>query len=281
MKTTVYSVNAFTANGEGGNPAGVVLNADSLSDEQMHKIAVEMGFSETAFLSQSKSADYCVRFFTTTDEVALCGHATIASWSLLRELNTISDGAYTQETKSGLLSVEIAENVVYMQQAPPEFDEIVPVSAIAPILGVKEDSFSEELKPQVVSTGLRDLIVIVNDEDILNSIKPDFDSMKDVSKKYDITGLHVAAILEDTASFVAARNFAPLVGIDEEAATGTSNGALLCYLKDKKALPWKQEYRIEQGKEMNCLSYIFGKFINGDIWIGGTATVIGKRQINL
>lgn len=281
MEVTVYTVNAFTANEEGGNPAGVVLNADDLSDEQMLAIAVEMGFSETAFLSQSKTADYQVRFFTTTEEVELCGHATIASWSLLSELNVISDGTYTQETKAGLLSVEIIDNLIYMQQAQPKFSEVVPISTIAPILNIEEDSFSDKLKPQIVSTGLRDLIVIVNCEDLLNGMQPDFNTMKSVSEKYDITGLHVATLLEGGTSFAAARNFAPLVGIDEEAATGTSNGALLCYLKNKKALPQKQEYRIEQGKTMNCLSYIFGKFIDGDIWIGGRATIVGKRQINL
>jgi PhzF family phenazine biosynthesis protein len=281
MEVTVYIVNAFTANEEGGNPAGVVLNADDLSDVQMLSIAAEVGFSETAFLSQSEIANYRIRFFTTTEEVELCGHATIASWSLLNDLNRVSDGTYTQETKAGLLSVEIMGSLTYMQQAQPEFSEVLSISRVAPMLGIGENSFSNQLKPQIVSTGLRDLIVIVNDEDALNGIKPDFNGIKHMSREYKITGLHVATILQDMPSFAAARNFAPLVGIDEEAATGTSNGALLCYLKHQKVLPHNQEYRIEQGKTMNRMSYIFGKFIENDIWIGGKATIIGERKISL
>ena len=86
-----YTVNAFTANGEHGNPAGVVLDAEHLSDEQMLTIARQIDLSETAFVSASSRADYRIRFFTTTDEVDLCGHATIAAWSLLRSLGFISN----------------------------------------------------------------------------------------------------------------------------------------------------------------------------------------------
>ncbi|WP_046006551.1 PhzF family phenazine biosynthesis protein [Pseudoalteromonas rubra] len=71
----VHLVNAFTERGKGGNPAGVVLNADGLTDEQKQAIAREVGFSETAFVSSASDADFAVSFFTPTAEVDFCGHA--------------------------------------------------------------------------------------------------------------------------------------------------------------------------------------------------------------
>lgn len=281
MEVTVYCVSSFTANGKGGNPAGVVLDAQNLSEQQMLYVAAEMGFSETAFLSASEDADYRVRFFTTTGEVDLCGHASIASWFLLKHLGKIVDGVYLQETNAGLLSVQIINDLTYMQQTQPDFAEMVSVPDVAHVLNIHESDFSETLRPQIVSTGLRDLIVVLNNEEVLNAIQPNFEAMARLSDTHKIIGLHVVAMLYDSNSLVAARNFAPLVGIDEESATGTSNGALLCYLRNNNVLPERQEYRIEQGKAMNCTSYIFGKFHEGIVWVGGKATLVEQKQVQL
>ncbi|HSX07555.1 MAG TPA: PhzF family phenazine biosynthesis isomerase [Candidatus Saccharimonadales bacterium] len=102
-----HIVNAFTANGEHGNPAGVVLDADGLSKEQMLAIAQQVNLSETAFVSKSDSANQQVRFFTSTNEVDLCGHATIATWSLLKLLGRITNGGYTQQTLAGNLAITV------------------------------------------------------------------------------------------------------------------------------------------------------------------------------
>ena len=137
-------------------------------------------------------------------------------------------------------------------------------------------------KPQVVSTGLKDLIVILNSKEVLNSLVPDFQAMSEFSKVHGITGMHVLCLLDDKqSSLAAARNFAPLVGIDEESATGTSNGAFLCYLKMHGSLPAKDQYRIEQGESMGQTSYIYGRFEEETVWIGGNATVIKEVEVNL
>lgn len=85
MKINAYTLNSFAKTKEGGNPAGVVTNADSLSEEEMRKIAAVLGFSETAFVLKSNAADFKVRFFTPNEEVDLCGHATIATFLLLQK----------------------------------------------------------------------------------------------------------------------------------------------------------------------------------------------------
>jgi PhzF family phenazine biosynthesis protein len=279
MPHTLYEVNAFTANGENGNPAGVVLHADDLSEQQMQAIATQAGFAETAFVSMHEDADRQLRFFTQTNEVDLCGHATIASWSLMYQNGELSVGDYTQQTQAGLLGIAIMESgLVFMQQNPVSFYEEVPSTTILPLVGVSDDVFHDKLKPQIVSTGIRDLFVPVKEKAVLDHLVPNLPGIKKFSTEHDISGLHFFALLEDSESVASTRNFAPADGIDEEAATGTSNGALLCYLKEKNLLPDQEVYRIEQGESMGQLSYIYGKFIDSTIWVGGSAALVRESE---
>lgn len=110
METTVYTLTAFSKAVNGGNPAGVVLDADFLSEHEMQKIAAEVGFSETAFVQKSENADFKLRFFTPCAEVDLCGHATVAAFYLLAYKGLIEVGEYSQETKAGILKVENHQN---------------------------------------------------------------------------------------------------------------------------------------------------------------------------
>jgi PhzF family phenazine biosynthesis protein len=279
MPHNIKQVNAFTADGKNGNPAGVVLDADELSEEQMLAITARAGFSETAFVSASEQATYKVRFFTPTEEVDLCGHATIATWSFMYEQQIVPAGNYTQETLAGILGVSVADDgLIFMEQAKAEFYDEIPTSSVAPLLGIAENELHPSLKPQIVSTGLRDLLVPLKDDSILARLQPEFGLITDFSKRHNITGLHVFSLKNGPDSIADARNFAPAVGIPEECATGTSNGALLCYLKKHNALPDKPIYRIEQGKAMHKLSYIHGKFVGEKVWIGGRATCIQEKS---
>lgn len=83
MKIRVYTLHSFAKTMDGGNPAGVVLDAEDLLEKDMQLIAAKVGFSETAFVQKSEKASYKVRFYTPIEEVNLCGHATIAVFSLL------------------------------------------------------------------------------------------------------------------------------------------------------------------------------------------------------
>src|SRR3989344_7333723 len=117
MKVKVFTLNAFAKTENGGNPAGVVLNSDGLSEKQMLLISKKVGFSETAFVQKSDKADFKVKFFTPNAEVDLCGHATIATFYLLKDRQIIQAGKYTQETKAGVLAIEILQDkTVFMDQ---------------------------------------------------------------------------------------------------------------------------------------------------------------------
>ncbi len=259
MKVKVYILSAFAKTREGGNAAGVVTNADSLSEEEMRRIAANLGFSETAFILHSNVADFKVRFFTPNEEVDLCGHATIAIFYALASLGLLKPGIYKQETKAGILGVEIKEdNSVMMNQPVPVFSEIIDKNELAESLNIKASEMPDDLPVQVVSTGIRDIMVPVKSISILNAIKPDMEKIKKISRKYNAVGYHVFSLESLHGAYANCRNFAPLYDIPEESATGTSNGALGCYLYHYGKINNEQATNIvfEQGYSMKKPSEI-------------------------
>lgn len=262
----IYHVNAFTESLTGGNPAGVVILNHPLTENEMLSIAKRIGYSETAFITKSNVADYQIRFFTPVDEVDLCGHATIASFSVLLKEDHIMPGMYTQETKAGVLKVDVlSTGEVYMDQLIPEHYETINKDVVANSLGISAEEIIGE--PQVFSTGLKDIIVHVKDLKTIQKIQPDFKRIEEISREHESTGYHVFTLetLEDKTAHC--RNFAPLYGIDEEAATGTASGALTGYLIHHNLVEFKDglnEYAFEQGFEMNRPSSIFTQVIMND-----------------
>lgn len=289
MKIIAYKINAFAKTAEGGNPAGVVLHADRLLEDEMKQIAGILGFSETAFVMKSNAADYKIRFFTPTEEVDLCGHATIGTYSVLLIKGYIKPGTYTQETKAGILKVEVKEDTtIMMNQTLPQFSESVDIKEVADSLNTAITNIRKDLPVQVVSTGLRDILIPVKSMEILNGIKPDFDKITQVSRKYEAIGYHLFALDSLNHSNAYCRNFAPLYHIPEESATGTSNGALACYLLKYGVIsPDSCEHLIiEQGYSMNLPSEIAvslggsGNEIK-EVKVGGKALNLCEVEIEL
>lgn len=276
MDLTVYKLSSFPKEDHGGNEAGVVLDADSLKDKEMLKIAKEVGFSETAFVSNSNVADYKVRFFTPANEVSLCGHATIATFNLLRDKEIISPGIYTQETKAGILKLDVKEDIVFMEQNSPVYGQVIEAIEFNNCF-YNDDYINQELPIVILSTGMREIFLPINSVKKLNNLTPNFEEIIKLSKKYDVIGIHVFSVTKDKADAYG-RNFAPIVGINEESATGTSNGALGCYL-NKYVNPSKSEFILRQGYSMNKPSEIITKLqiqnrMIDTVWVGGTAKII-------
>lgn len=287
MEIKVYTLDSFTKDSEGGNPAGVVLDADNLSEEQMKKIAKKVGFSEIAFVQKSEKADFKVRFFTPAAEVDLCGHATIAAFFLLANKGVIPEGKYTQETKAGILDIEVLGNgTVFMNQVPPQFFEEIDKKEIADSLNISEKEFHSELPIQIVSTGLREIFIPIKNLEILLSIKPNPEKILEISKKHDVVGFHVFTLETKLNSTAHCRNFAPLYEVPEESATGTANGALACYLfkhgriKDEQAndLVFEQGYSVNKPSEILAKLKIENNEIK-EIQVGGTATITKEMNI--
>ena len=289
MEIEVYTLNAFAKTDNGGNPAGIVLGADSLSAEHMQKIAAKIGFSETAFVKKSDKADFKVDFFTPNEEVDLCGHATIATFYLLSSKGIIEVGKYTQETKAGILNVECRkDNIIYMNQPSPQFYGILDKKEIAASLNIDEDEIMDNIPIQILSTGLKDILIPIKSLKALYKVKPDFDKISRLCKKQDVVGYHLFTLETKYVSNAHCRNFAPLYDIPEEAATGTSNGALSCYLYKYGLVSEKNTKNIvfEQGYSMGKPSEILASLItnNGEISevkVGGRALNIERKKIEL
>ncbi|OGJ50957.1 phenazine biosynthesis protein PhzF [Candidatus Peregrinibacteria bacterium RIFOXYB2_FULL_33_20] len=289
MKIKVFTLNAFAKTENGGNPAGVVLNSDGLSEKQMLLISKKVGFSETAFVQKSDKADFKVKFFTPSAEVDLCGHATIATFYLLGNKQIIQPGEYKQETKAGVLKIEILQDgSVLMDQKPPEFFDKIDKNSIAESLNISPDIITDDLPVQIVSTGLKDIFIPIKNLDELTQIKPNFEKVKEISKKFDVIGYHLFVLETKFGATAHCRNLAPLYDIDEEAATGTSSGALSCYLFKYGKIEKGQinDLIFEQGYSMNRPSEIRAKLeTNGDnitrVSVGGIASNIQEIEVEI
>ncbi len=288
MFVKTYIVNAFIDGAIGGNPAGVVLNADSLSTQQKQMIAVEIGLSETSFVSSSDTADFKLEFFTPERQIAHCGHATIATFALLRELGMISNGLRSKETIDGNRSISVNGNQIFMEQSAPHYAELSPhdYEASLKALGLESRNLIENISPALVSTGNRFLILPVENETVLSNLRPDLNAICAISAKLDLVGFYAFSLQTKMAGRVAgARMFAPRYGIDEEAATGMAAGPLACFLYDRMGI--KQEtILIEQGHLMQqpSPSVLTARLDIGDngidkLMVGGSGVVKEEKII--
>ncbi|MBO4723157.1 MAG: PhzF family phenazine biosynthesis protein [Muribaculaceae bacterium] len=274
-----FIVDAFTTQPFGGNPAGVVLiDSDFPSEKFMQQVAAEFRYSETAFVRRDGDTEFTVRYFTPCGEVDLCGHATIATFSTLYKLGIIADGTLcTNHTLAGNLQVRVG-NMIMMQMADPQIiDTVVDVERLHSIMGVRNSH--NTLPVQVVSTGLPDIIMPVDNVDELNALKPEMTALAQLSEELEVTGVH-AFTLSDDGYTAHVRNFGPLYGIPEESATGTANGALTHYLHHNGFIFCPAECRFLQGEVMKRPSVVTTSlFDNGTIWVGGESTIIAIGEI--
>jgi PhzF family phenazine biosynthesis protein len=276
-------VQAFSSDENGGNPAGVVLEPNHLTDEQMKTISKRLGVSETAYVFPSKKANYSVRFFSPAVEVDLCGHATIATFTVIgNQLKNDSSKSVTltQETKVGILPVRLfftnekKLDFVLMKQHSPIFEDVSYNSeTLAEILNIPVDTLSDNLPKQRVSTGLFTLPICVNSLHTLEKMKPDFHRVKQFCKALNVGSLHVFSFeTYESDSLYHARNFAPLYDINEDPVTGTANGAVSSYLRYHQLFS-TQNIICEQGDIIGKKGRVRVCFKDNEVWVGGQATI--------
>lgn len=248
MKVSVEIVNAFIDGDAGGNPAGVVLDANSLGYEQKLKIAQKIGLSETAFVLKSQVATIKLEFFTPERQIAHCGHATIATFSRMRELGLVEDGCMSKETVDGTRTIIVDGSMAYMEQSRPIFSEVLSIDEVRASLRLSSHESLESIS--IVNTGNSFLLVPLQNSASVAAIKPDQTRIRQISEQYDLIGYYVFS--NETAlpeRHAGARMFAPRFGINEESATGMAAGPLACYLHDCQGVDTATLF-IEQGRLM-------------------------------
>lgn len=292
-----YIVDAFTDTLFGGNPAGVVIlpeGADFPSDEVMVKTAAELRYSETAFIKRLNEKEFNIRYFTPAAEVDLCGHATIGSFKALLEGGYIEDNSsYINHTLAGDLNIDVKDGFVLMDMAAPvkiaEIADNAGLDELYRIMGLDyadQKAKGANLIPQMISTGLPDIMMPVASQADLEAITPDFPALSDLSSRYEVTGVHAFTLDAEEGTTCHVRNFAPLYDIDEEAATGTSNGALTYYGYLNGFVKDGDDCRFIQGEKMERPSVILSHLKadgsgNCSIQVGGSGVMLAEGDIRL
>lgn len=278
-----YIADAFAESAFGGNPAGVALVEQFPPEEFMQKLDAELHFSETAFVKRLGPERFHIRYFTPAEEVALCGHATIAAFSCLRDDGVIVPGDYILQTLSGELNISVNTDSIFMDMAPPRLlGEFSPEeqAQLYAACGLDLEARPQGLEPAIVSTGLADIMLPVKSAAILNSIRPDFAAMTRLSRKHDILSFHVFCPGEDEY-LARCRDFAPVCDIPEEAATGTANGALTYYLFLRGLAAPDREHRILQGEAMGRPSVVRTSISAAQqVRVGGGAVILMKGELS-
>ena len=286
-----YIVDAFTQDVFGGNPAGVVIlpdGADFPSDELMVKTAAELRYSETAFIKKLDNGEFNIRYFTPAAEVDLCGHATIASFKALLYAGIIEDNAkYINHTLSGDLEIVVNNGFVLMDMSNPvKIGEIINDQALEELYTIMGLNYADQkarglsMNPQMISTGLPDIMMPVVSLADLDAIAPNFPALSDLSKRYEVVGVHAFTLDGDDAT-CHVRNFAPLYDIDEEAATGTSNGALTYYGYLNGFVKDGDDCKFIQGEKMQRPSQILSHIEDEKIKVGGDAVILAEGEIHI
>lgn len=284
----VWRVDAFTTQPLAGNPAAIVMGADTLDERDMLRIAREFNLSETAFVLQSTRADFRVRYFTTLLEMPLAGHPTIATAHALRELGRISPETtvVTFEMPAGIFPVEITlagrQACYTMKQREAVFLRTYPAARVAQMLGLKADDVAE-LPVQTVSTGAPFLLVPLTSEEALARAIPDRRAL--FAGACDYLGVHAFARTCTSPHAFTARNFSRPGEVPEDPATGSACGALAAYAR-RQGLIRRRAYTVTQGTHVGRPGTIHvqaggGPHAKSAVRIGGNAVTIARGRLEL
>ena len=277
-KMKYYIVDAFTDQPFGGNPAGVVLLEENNFPPEalMLQIAAELRYSETAFVRKLSPTEYHLRYFTPKAEVELCGHATIATFSLLYQMK-LAKGECLCHTLAGDLRIEVGSKVMMQMATPRIVATIEDTEEIYRALGVTD--YQPTLPVQVAYSGLPDLMIPMADVATLNGLQPNMEAISAITQKHKAVSFHVFAFGNDGYT-AHVRDFAPLYDIPEESATGTANAALTHYLIVNSVIPQQGDFAFLQGEAMGRPSVVATRITSdGTIYVGGTATIVAKGEL--
>ncbi|AUV80954.1 PhzF family phenazine biosynthesis protein [Salinigranum rubrum] len=284
-------VDAFTDEPLTGNPAGVVPDAGDLTEDQMQAIARELGASETAFVRPSSEALHRVRYFTPSQEVDLCGHATVAAFSLLAREGALDPGTHEVATNVGTVGIDIETEagddapLVWLTGREPTVELVdLDYARVGEALGIDPAALEDvgaDLPPAVASTGLPWLCVPVNFLSHLGGAAPQADLVEALATEHDAAGVYAFTFdTLDSDSALHARAFAPGIGVTEDPVTGTAAAACAAYLRHVDVYDDEQGYadlRFEQGHFVDRPGLVRTRVTDDEdgpeVAVGGTATV--------
>ncbi|MGE7988170.1 PhzF family phenazine biosynthesis protein [Lysinibacillus fusiformis] len=294
-KVEFFYVDAFTTETFGGNPAGVIPNAENLTDEDMQKIANELNLSETAFLLPTSNADanYKIKYFTPTKEVDFCGHATLGTaWLMATKCNWMDkDDKVVFESNIGLIPVKwLMENNqltrVSMTQVRPQVKSIdISPAVVANLVGIHETDIDDRYPIKIANTGVPHLMVPVKTRQAIDQAEPKLNELKKMNNDFNISTTHLFTFDTNGQFDIYTRDFCPNIGIDEDPVTGAANGALggYLYLENILAQQERHQLMIGQGHAINRPGILYVTITpdteNAVIEVAGAAVVSIEGKI--
>jgi PhzF family phenazine biosynthesis protein len=280
----VLRYTAFDVDGEGGNPAGVVLDARGMDGTRMQEIAAEVGFSETAFVTNDEDPDerrFRIRYFSPLAEVAFCGHATIATAVALSERRE-GTGDLRLVTSAGEVRVEtwrengrILASLTSVAPAVREVDEADLALALT-ALHWDAAELDPRLPPRIASAGNDHLVLAASSRARLADLDYDMEALGDLMAHRGWTTVHL--VWRQTETIFHARDPFPPGGVVEDPATGAAAAAFGAYLRSLELVIPPVRVTIHQGQDMGRPSRLLVDVPPGNgsaIKVSGTATPIG------
>ena len=269
MSGEVLRLAAFTDTPEGGNPAGVVLDARGWDDARMQATATEVGFSETAFVVGGAGAALDVRYFSPVAEVPFCGHATIATGVAL------GDGDWRLTTAAGEVTVAVADGEATLTSVEPRVEDLAAddLGELLAALGWAAAELDPALPPRVAYAGAFHPVICARDRPRLGHLDYDFDRLRTLMQARDWTT--IALVHRRAPVTFDARNPFPVGGVIEDPATGAAAAAFGAYLRALDLVTPPVDITIHQGDDLGRPSVLrVGIGAIGGIRVSGRAVAM-------
>lgn len=285
MKKRFYVFNSFTDQSFCGNPAGVVPDADDLTDQQMQSIARQLNLVETVFVTKptSKEADCRFRYFMPEKELPIAGHPTIAGWAALKHIGFATKNDYVQETGAGNITIRFQDGKIFTSQKDADLKPISDFSEEdCSVFGLTKNDLMPDFPPATVDTGLGHIIFGVKSLDTLFKANFNPADLATLCKKYGMRECQIFCLETKQQGLSAhTRNLCPRYGL-EDPACGNGNAALGSYFSEF-IFPDKPNMLLsfEQGHIVNMPAIIEVLINPSGVMIGGNAKFMIEGDIHL
>lgn len=278
----IHRIAAFTENGSGGNPAGVVLSETLPEPDTMQRIAAEVGYSETAFAAPSGDR-WLTRYFSPESEVAFCGHATVALGAVLAEEK--GAGRYQLSLSGGEIEVEAqmkdGTGHSTLRSLPtrnaPAPDALVE-EALA-LFDYPRDALDPHLPPRLIHAGAQHLFLALTSRALLSGMHYDLEEGRTFMRRHGL--VTVALAWREAADLFHTRNAFASGGVIEDPATGAAAAAMAGMLRDQGMIGAPGELTILQGADMGRPSRIVVRYsepAGSPVFVSGAAARMMPRD---
>ncbi|MFD6423429.1 PhzF family phenazine biosynthesis protein [Streptomyces sp. NPDC060198] len=271
---------AFSTDPEGGNPAGVVLDASAMDDAAMLAVAAELGYSESAFLTEAPGErTYTVRYFSPKAEVPFCGHATVAAALALADRDGPGDLEFL--TRAGTVPVAVALRDgtarATLTSVEPHVTEIAPADLARALAALDwpAGDLDPALPPRIAFAGARHLVLAAATRERLADLRYDFSRLASLMERLDLTTLQL--VWRESERVFHVRDPFPVGGVVEDPATGAAAAAFGAYARELGLVPADAVLTLHQGADMGRPGTLTVELRPGDprVRVSGAGTRIG------